>query len=447
MRRYWQRVVECGRDIHLFMVYALLSYLGVGVLSLIFNLYLVRLGYNEAFIGAFNAVYTLAMGVTCLALGFLINRFGNWLCIVWGTAQFVVTSIILCFLTAPVPLLIFGGLIGIGSAFILTTQMPFVIEWTPRAHTSTIAALSSALNSASVMFGSLVGGVLPGVIARVASLDSGGVEPYRWTLVVGAVATGVSLIPMLLMGEARRQRHHSEFQVAHAQLPSHRVRRQARRDVLALVLLGLLLALGCGAVEPFYNVLLEGMGTPASQIGLIFALSGLVATVLSIAGPPLANRIGLVAAQLWTRLIHVPFHLAIILLPTPLLVSLAYATRRLSGSMAWPLESSHVGGLLPPSARAHAFGLRSASWNFGYAVAAFISGQVIAATGSYTPSYITLAIFCTLAAAVYVVAYGGRVPGETTTDAPETERDDVLMETPPPTGSVWRRRRTQRRDT
>lgn len=424
MTRYWQKIVECGRDIHLFLVYALLSYLGIGVLSLIFNLYLVRLGYNEAFIGAFNGVYTLAMGVTCLALGFLINRFGNWQCIVWGTAQFVLASIVLCFLTDGTLLLVFGGLIGIGSAFILTTQMPFVIEWTPREHVSTIAALSSALNSASVMLGSLAGGLLPGMLATVTGLDAHGIGVYRWTLVIGAVATGLSLIPMVMMGEARRQRHHSDFQVAHAQLPSHRVRHRARRDVGALVLLGLLLALGVGAVEPFYNVLLEGMGTSTSQIGLIFAVSGLVATVVSIGGPPLANRIGLVAAQIWTRLIHVPFHLGLIAVGHPLLVSLAYGTRRVSGSMAWPLESAHVGGLLPPQARSHAFGLRSASWNFGFAVAAFVSGSVIVATGSYTPSYVALAVFCVLSVAVYVVAYGGRNPDD------EGEPDD------PPGGSA-----------
>jgi MFS family permease len=411
MRRYWQHVVECGRDIHLILVYALVSYLGIGVIALIFNLYLVRLGYDEGFIGAFNAVYTVAMGATCLALGFLINRFGNWACIVWGTAQFVLTASVLCFLESRWPLLVFGGLIGIGSAIIMTTQMPFVIEWTPLEHRATIAALSSALNSASVMFGSLAGGMLPSVLTAVAGLEPAGVEPYRWTMFIGALATGLSLIPMFLMRDARRRREHAEFQVSGASLPSHRVRR-ARRDVSALVLLGLFLALGVGAIEPFYNVLLEGMGTPASRIGLIFALSGLVATVVSLGAPPLAKRIGLVAAQIWTRLIHVPFHLALIVFPNPLVVSLSYATRRVSGSMAWPLESSHVGGLLPPAARSHAFGLRSASWNFGYALAAFVSGQVIASTGSYAPAYIALAVFCTLSVAVYVVVYGGRSPAE-----------------------------------
>jgi MFS family permease len=408
MRGYWCRLAACGRDIQLFLIYGLLSYLGIGAFSLIFNLYLVRLGYDEGFIGAFNGVMTLSMGITCLAIGFLINRFGNWTCIVWGTAEFTVTSLLLCLVTNGPALLLIVALNGIGSAFILTTQMPFVIEWTPEKHRSDVAAMSSALNSASVMLGSLLGGVLPGLLAAATTMDRDGVPVFRWTLIAATALTALAVVPMLLMSAPRLARHHEDFHIAHAQLLSHRVRRQARRDVIAVFLVGLTLALGIGTLEPFYNVLLEDSGMTASRIGVVFALSGLAATLLSLSSPWIAARIGYLAAQLWMRLMHVPIHLALIPFPSAALIALAYGSRRTSGSMAWPLESAHVGGLLPPRARAHAFGLRSASWNMGYALAAFVAGQVIAATGSYRPSYIAVALFSTLSVVIFAVAFGGR---------------------------------------
>src|SRR5687768_2844581 len=116
MRAYWRRVAGFHRDIRLFYAYALLSFFGIGVLSLILNLYLVELGYDEAFIGAFNAVNMLTMGVTCVAIGFLINRFGNWNCIVWGTVEFIVASAVLCFVTDGWLLLVLAALNGLGSA-------------------------------------------------------------------------------------------------------------------------------------------------------------------------------------------------------------------------------------------------------------------------------------------------------------------------------------------
>jgi MFS family permease len=408
MTGYWRRLAACGRDIQLFLVYGLLSYLGIGVSSLIFNLYLVRLGYDEAFIGAFNAVFTLSMGITCLSIGFLINRFGNWTCIFWGTVEFMVTSLLLCVVTNGPALLLIAALNGVGSAFILTTQMPFVIEWTPVEHRSAVAALSSALNSASVMLGSLLGGVLPGLLIAATTMDGDGAAVYRWTLIAAAALTAVAVAPMLLMVTPRQEKHHRDFHVAHAQLLSHRVRRQARRDVTAVFLIGLTLALGIGTLEPFYNVLLEEKGMATSRIGVVFALSGLAATVLSLASPWIAMKTGYRAAQLWTRLMHVPIHLALIPFPSAAVISAAYASRRASGSMAWPLESAHVGGLLPPRARAHAFGLRSASWNIGFALAAFVAGQVIASTGSYTPSYLAVALFSVLSVVIYVIAFGNR---------------------------------------
>ncbi|RIK42076.1 MAG: hypothetical protein DCC58_11585 [Chloroflexi bacterium] len=408
MRGYLRRVASLERDVRLFMVYSLFSNLGMGVFALIFNLYLVGLGYNEAFIGAFNAAYTVAMGLACLGLGFLLNRYGAWICILAGTLEFIVASFLLCFLTGPLPLLVLAVLTGVGTAVIQNVQMPFIIEWTPREHTPTAAALASSLNAASIMVGSLVGGMLPRPIGRLLGEMAESVEPYRWTLVAGVFLTVVGIIPVLLMQTTRRQRHHADFHVARTQLVSTGVRRQARRDVGALVLLGLFLALGVGAIEPFYNVLLDGMGVPASRIGLIFALSGLAATLLSLAGPALFRRFGPVVAQTTVRMCHVPFHLLLLVFPTPLVVSLAYGTRRISGSMAWPIESAHVGSLLPAPARAHAFGLRSASWNFGFAVAALASGWVIATTGSYAPAYIAVGIFCTLSVLVYVVNYGWR---------------------------------------
>ena len=411
-RAYVGRVAAFDRDLRLFMAYGLCSYLGIGVFALMFNLYLVELGYDEAFIGAFNAVNTLTMGLTCIAIGFLINRFGCWACLVWGTLEFVLASVALSFVQDSAALLALAALNGVGQAFILTAQMPFVIEWTPRQLTSTAAALSSSINSASVMLGSLLGGVLPALLAMPFTFSAQSVPAYQWTLVAGVGLTGLGLLPLLAMRTARHEKHHADFHVARAQLLSRDARRQARRDVSTLFLLGLLLALGVGAIEPFYNVLLGDMGWSASRIGLVFALSSLAATVASLAGPALFRWLGAVRSQLLTRLMHVPFHLALIVFPHPALLSLATASRRVSGATAWPIESAHVGGLLPPAARAHAFGLRSASWNLGYALAAFVSGVAIARTGSYLPAYLAMGLFSTLSVMVYVVAYGNRSGAE-----------------------------------
>jgi MFS family permease len=82
----------------------------------------------------------------------------------------------------------------------------------------------------------------------------------------------------------------------------------------------------------------------------------------------------------------------------------AYLFRQSTISMAWPLESSFIGELLPPRSRARAFGLRSASWNFGYSFAAVLGGRIIVRTG-YDWTFASMAFFVGLAALIHLVYY------------------------------------------
>src|SRR5439155_8511323 len=55
MRSYLARLRRAPRTVKLFLVFTLLSNIGFGVFQLIYNLYLVRIGLHEDFIGAFSA--------------------------------------------------------------------------------------------------------------------------------------------------------------------------------------------------------------------------------------------------------------------------------------------------------------------------------------------------------------------------------------------------------
>lgn len=69
MKSYIRRVRNLRRDVKLFLLYSLASNVGIGVFMLLFNLYLLGLGYREDYIGRFNAVNTLAMAVVAISIG------------------------------------------------------------------------------------------------------------------------------------------------------------------------------------------------------------------------------------------------------------------------------------------------------------------------------------------------------------------------------------------
>jgi hypothetical protein len=72
VRDFLLQVREFRPDIRLFLLYNLFSNVGIGVFLLIYNLYLVKNGFNESFIGIYNASSTLvlaAVAMVALSLG------------------------------------------------------------------------------------------------------------------------------------------------------------------------------------------------------------------------------------------------------------------------------------------------------------------------------------------------------------------------------------------
>lgn len=403
--RYLASIAGFQRDIKLFLVYSLFSNIGIGAFALLFNLYLVELGYREDLIGLFNGLSTVALAVGALMLGQLLNRFGSWWCITYGTTAYIAGSVLLAFMTERLAILVVGILQGIGTAFIFVPLMPFVIEHARPEARSSVAALSLSLTSVSATIGSLVGGWAPRLLGPLFGLAVPGVGSFRLGLLLSLFLTALALVPMVLMRQARYRQ--TQYTAQHLLVTSEERReREARRHALAFVVTGGLLSLGAGAVIPFYNVFLASIGLRASTIGVIYALASLLGALLGLFAPILARRLGSLDAILVIRLVPVPFYLLLLLKPTVPVAVAAHIIRAISISMAWPIDSTMVADILPPNARANAFSLRSAAWNLGFALASFLAGPVIVASG-YGPVFLAFVFFSVLSMAVFALNFRG----------------------------------------
>ncbi len=168
------------------------------------------------------------------------------------------------------------------------------------------------------------------------------------------------------------------------------------------------MALGAGAVMPFYNVYLTTLGATAREVGYVFALGGLSAALIGLAAPAVSRRFGALWAVVVVRLSIVPFYALLIVAPSFWPAVVAHLARQTSISMAWPIDSTFIAEVLPARARAGVFGLRSAAWNIGFAGASLVGGRLIVESG-YDLTFASLIVFSTLAA-VIVVGYFARHP-------------------------------------
>lgn len=404
MLAYLRGFAGFSRDIKLFLIYNLFANAGFGVFQIVFNLYLVEIGFREDDIGVFSAVQTICMGIGGLILGLLLARLGTWRCVWFGLVFFLFASCAIAFAENRLVIIALSALYGFGLTFVFNTTMPFLLDWSDRRQRAQVAAFSFSLVSLSITIGSLVGGLLPDVIESVLPwVGDTTAEPLRWTLIAGTGIAALGLVPLGVMTEAKSGRTTpQETIVAEPTTPAEH--RQVRRDVGVFVLVGGLMSLGVGMVIPFYNVYLTTLGADAREVGFIFALGSATAAVIGLSAPAVARRLGSLNAVFALRVSIVPFYLLLLVQPTLAVAIVAHLVRQTSISMAWPIDSTFIGELLPPRARANVFGLRSAAWNFVSALAAFIAGKIIVRTG-YDWTFVSIVGFTALSAVVFTGYY------------------------------------------
>jgi MFS family permease len=397
-------------DLRAFLLYSLLSNIGIGVFLTLYNLYLTHLGLREDFIGLLSGVQTAALAVTAAVLGPVVNRAGTVLVTWVGLAVFSASSLAMCLLTEPAGLLAAGLVNGAAWAALIVPNMPFVIERAPAERRVGVSSLAFAVQMLSVTIGNLLGGLAPGLLLSFSALAADEIARDRLTLVSGVALAALGLLPLWRIGPPPGAG--AALPVAHLLDPT--ARRAVRKDIVVFALTGALLAAGAGATQPFMNVYFAELGASTAAVGLIFSLSSLLGALLTLAGPGLARRAGPLQSVVVLRLGVIPLFLPLLILSNLWLAALTYAARVVSFSIAWPIEASLIATLIPERRRATTFGLRSASWNGSWAVFSFLAGQVIVRYG-YPPVFAWFMLTSLASGLLFLRHFGprlGRSKGE-----------------------------------
>jgi len=395
----------------LYILFTLIGYLNIGVFQVLYNLYLNRIGLQEDFIGTFTAVNTIAIAVTALAIGPIVNRYGPWIVVVFGFTIFCTTSVGLTLSSGTLILLAFAALQGIGTSFFSNPTMLIVLEYTTnetRQHASAIVYSSQALSGT---LGNLGGGLLPKLIFLLfPALTTGSVGSYRATLMVGVVIAGLALVPLLRMRPSGGERR-GEMAGVRRQMPVEATKNAGARraDFSVFIISGGLLAVASGAVVPFYNVFLKRLGASTQVVGYIYALAALVAAVVGLTGPVVAAKFGALKTVGVLRFSPLPLFVAMIFAPHLALAIPAHALRVTSINMSWPIDSTFIADLLPARQRAYVFSIRSVLWNAGWAITSIIMGRVIRATDSYAAVFVVYSVFLLLSVGTFQIYFQRRV--------------------------------------
>lgn len=367
-------------------LFQLLAGIQLGAFTLLFNLYLLALGHREDLVGVVAGVSTLAISVAALATGRFAGRWGLGRALMAGLALTSLAACAQALAVHPAPIILFGVLVGFGNAVPQALQMPLIAERVPPEDRPEAAALVSAVQALSITAGTLIGGVLPELLAQAGfSL----VARTRAALLVAVAVGALGLLPLrgLERGTSSPQQRTGMAPGTSAEGTPPRVRRLIWQYVGATALI----SVGAGAFLPFVNVYLARLGASPGRIGALLAFTGVLGSLLGLLGPALARRVGRERLAVALRAAPVLPGLFLLVFPVIPLVVLTYATRQIGAGMTWPIEASILNERVPAAARAGAFGLRIAAWYLGWAASSAVSGQLIVGGGYHYPVLILIA--------------------------------------------------------
>jgi MFS family permease len=385
-RDYRDAVKQFSRPARLFLLYTGLGWAGYGVNSVLFNLYLVEGGYQEAFVGRVIALNGIGLALAALPAGWLAERWGRRPCLMLGAVLFGAGNLLRATLLIPGAIYAGSLLAGIGQSLTAIAATPFLTEHsTARERTHLFSAFFACELLAGVV-GSLLGGWAPaGLRALGASVHPTLLMAYRVTLIGAAALDLAAVAPILgLRG------------LAEAPLARERARLDPReqRRLVPIVVNAFLIGAGAGLVIPFMNLYFKTrFDCSSAQIGVFFSIAQVTTALAMLAGPAVARRIGKLRAATFSQLLSLPF-----------LVTLG-AERRLEFAVGafWlratlmqastPLISAFVMETLPPALRARSTSFANLVWNLGWATSATLAGLMISKFGYAVPFYVTAVLY------------------------------------------------------
>lgn len=384
LKDYADRLRHFSPNARLFLLSVLVLGFASSIVYLLLNIYLLSLGYKQDFIGLIAALPPLITALLAVPAGIVGNHIGHKQALIWGTLLIACGTLGVVAFPFPGALVTASGLAGLGGALLQVVTAPFMIAESQARERTHLFSVQFAISTIAGFFGSLVGGALPPLFARLWAYAPESTTVYQITLAGAATLAFVGTFPLLRMYSS------SCREGAHAPL-SWRLKTPLRL-VFKLTLPNLILGLGAGLFIPFMNVFLKlQFNAPDALLGTLFAFGAVGMGLASLAGPPLAQRIGKVRTMVWTQVLSIPFLVIMAFVPILWVAAVAFVVRYTLMPMSAPIYSLFVMEQVAPEDRATVNGWSTMAWNLCFAGSAWLSGQVQMSWG-FAPLFVIVCI-------------------------------------------------------
>ena len=412
---YFDKTRQFSRNANLYVIHVIGMDMIHGSFNVLLNLYLLAVGYDISFIGTRLMVGFIARAATALPAGLLSDRIGRRASFIIGDGVGAVIGLIVINSTSEVMLLATPIFASFFSNMHHTAEPAFMAENSKPAERVHLFAVAGSFRTFSAMMGALIAGSVPAFFTD----DVGLVAAYRYAVYGGLALWFLSLIPALLL------RSHESEERPELQFKSptrhgagrFSVRRlfsgiSHPRRIFYFVLTSAIVSAGFGVIAPMFNVVFHSdhghIHASEGQVGIVFASAEMTLAIATIFVPLLAARMLKVDAIVLTRILSIPFVLAMGLLPLVLgegmlllvLSGAAYVGRGGIFRVSSPLDDAFNMSVLDAKERATNTGLEMAVGGAVSAVAIWFGSGMLDG-GDFTSPFIIMAAGIAISSVIY----------------------------------------------
>src|SRR5256714_454738 len=418
---YIQRFGRFQRNARLYLVSNALSGVTAGIFLVLYNLYLVSLGYSPACSGVELCVLTIGAGLAIFPAGICVDRFSGKSILIWSSVLIGGAGVGQILFRQPLALLISAFIAGIGLAFILVVNAPFLTRNSAPEERPYLFSFNISLGLVTTVLGKVIGGGLP-IWLRSVSVLMAPLPPwltawlaqqpvprsYQLSLLLAGIIAGPSFIPLFLMRDDRppplaqntAPGIHSLLQhIKSVRTFLHPIQPKAlfSSPIFLLTLVQVFIGLGAGLFIPYTNLyFVQHLKASSWLFGLIDGGATALTALFTLAAPFLAIRLGRVNSIALTQLASIPLLLTIGLTSYLPLAAALYLFRQPLMDMSMGLLQVFSMEVVPEERPGMANSSYQASFQVAWALTASLGGIIIVQLG-YPPIFIGGAICYVLA--------------------------------------------------
>jgi MFS family permease len=286
-REYWASLAKISHNARMYLLAAIFMAIALGIQLVLFNLYLLEIGFNEDVIGQIAALIALGVAIGGLPAGIIYDRFGGKLSFLAATIGIMLTMALMAATYDSAALSVLAFIHGLANSIFFVSIFPYITDQSTQEERSYLYGLNLAIWSGFRVVGTFVAGYLP-LLWMEAFPSQASVGQLQTSLVFAALLGFIALVPL-----TRIQRTPTKNSVWdwRSLIPSVDSRSAILRSAVILTMSGIVI----GLTQPFYNVYFKRVfEADTALIGNIFALSEMTALISALLVPYLVTRWGLV---------------------------------------------------------------------------------------------------------------------------------------------------------